>query len=338
MSYAANREREKCQKLKERIHGEEAGTPDQTERLLWGHEYHMALFKKYKGEIDPPADVDNSFTLPERLSLSKDAKKVALLREAFKHLGGLAFSDKPDYDLIKRCLEGFLDEENSDDSITPIDWERLADSTSRKRKAKVMMGEGIPTWALDETEDPADSALFQEAEALSSESEVKLTGEAADMARLPLELQYRIAQMEYNALHHSTIRPHLALRDWLEAALPLLYGEWNSQKFERGGHRSNDDGYRREFYLKLINKCIKCAMKFQNFRQLDCIYCDPIKEENGGNLNRKKRKISTTMKKPSAGSVGTDLLAISQVAFRLRAEKRKEEKKTFAPPPRLSFG
>lgn len=338
MSYAANREREKCQKLKERIHGEEAGTPDQTERLLWGHEYHMALFKKYKGEIDPPADVDDSFPLPERLNLSKDAKKVELLREAFKHLGGLAFWDKPDYDLIKRCLEGFLEGESIDDSITSIDWELLADSTNRKRKAKTLTDAGIPIWALDETDDPVDSSLLKEAEALSGESEVHLTGEAADMARLPLELQYRIAQMDYNALHHSTIRPHLALRDWLGAALPLLYGEWNSQKFERGGHRTNDDGYRREFYLKLINKCIKCAMKFQNFRQLECVYFDLVKEENGGKPHRKKRKISTTIKEPSVGSVGADLLAISQVAFRLRAEKRKEEKKTFAPPPRLSFG
>jgi serine/threonine protein kinase len=338
MSHAAVREREACRKLKERIHGEEEGTPEQTYRLLMGHDYHVALFKKFKQGIDLPEGVkEDDGTLPEPLAMSKDAKKVELLRKAFHHLGGLSFWDMPDYDLIKECLEGFLEGEIEDPSITPIDWERLADSTKRKREAAPLFGKNVPTWDLLDEVDPIDSSIFQEAEAAAAGEmpEVNLSGEAADKARLPLELQFRIAQMEYNTLHHSAVPPHLALRDWLKVALPILYGEWDSQKFERGGHRNNGDGYRREFLLKLVDKCLTCSSRFRHFRQLDCIY---ISTKNGSNAPKKKRKIACTISELSPDSLGSDLLAISQVSFRLRAMKKYEEKISRAPPPRLSFG
>lgn len=346
MSHAANRDRTSCQKLKERIHGEEDGTPDQTERLLRGHEYHMALFKKFKGGIDPPEGVaEDDGTLPEPLALSKDEKKVALLRKAFQHLAGMSFSDRPDYKLIKECLVGFLEGETPEPenakSVSPIDWDLLAEHTSEKAIAKPLLGGDIPLWDFEGDEDPVDSSLFQEAEAdTTGESEIKLSGAEADLARLPLELRYRIAQMEYNALNHLTIPPHLALRDWMKAALPIVYGEWDSKKFERGGHRSSDDGYRRELYLKLIDNCLKCAEKFQNFRSTECIYVDdyPTNGENGVIRTKKRQKVSTSIDKPPLGSLGSDLLALSQVSYRLRALKEREEKKPRAPPPRLSFG
>jgi hypothetical protein len=191
-------------------------------------------------------------------------------------------------------------------------------------------------------DDQVDSALFAEAEADAAAEvvEFKLTGEAADLARLPLELKFRIAQMEYNSLHHSSIAPHLALRDWFKVALPILYGEWDSQKFEKGGHRKSDDGYRREVYLMIIEKCLKCAGKFNHFRQLDCVNSS---EENGSTAPsstsaKKKRRICSTVSEPSAGSLGSDLIALSQVSFRLRAAKKAEEKTSRAAPPRLSFG
>ncbi len=343
MSHAANRDRESCQKLKERIHGEEDGKPDQTELLLYGHEYHIALFKKFRGGIDPPDDPSvNDEVLPEPLSLSKDEKKVALLRTAFKHLASLAFPDRPDYELIKACLKGFLEDPiQNTDTVAPINWEELAISIGKKRRYKAFMGKDVPDWDYEDVDDPVDSSLFQEAEASAiGEPVVELSGEDGDLARLPLELQYRIAQMEYNMHNFSTIRPHLALRDWMKAALPLLYGEWDTKRFERGGHRSSDDSYRRELYLKLISQCLKCSERFQNFRTPECIYFveSPVNEGNGGVGHKKRRKICSSIKGPASGSVGSDLMAVSQVAFRLRLAQEQEEKKPRAPPPRLSFG
>jgi serine/threonine protein kinase len=337
MSHAANRDREACRKLKERIHGEQEGRPDETERLLLGHEYHVALFKKFKGGVDPPEGVnEDDGTLPEPLPMSKDPRKVELMRKAFKHLGELSFWDIPDYDLIKNCIEGFLDD-NVDPSIAPIDWQKLEDSMAEKRyKSKPLLGKELPTWNFVDDEDPVDSDMFTEAEiSVNGEMpEVKPTGHAADLARLPLELQFRIAQMEYNTLHHDSISPHLALKDWMKVALPILHGDWDSNKFERGGHRSNGDGYRREFYLKIIGMCMKFASKFNNFTQLDCTHHRD--DENG--LAKKRRKIISTITEPNAGSLGSDLIAISQVSFGLRAAKKAEEKLSRAPPPRLMFG
>lgn len=340
MSHAANRDRISCQKLKERIHGEEEGTPDQTEQLLCGHEYHTNLFRKLKGGIDPRDEVaENDIEVPDPLPMSRDERKVGLLRKAFEHLKAMKFSDTPDYQLIKECLEGFLDEEKVQDCETagPIDWEQLSKDTSIKLQVRPFMGKQIPEWDFEDIMDPVDSSLFQEAEANTPwEPEARLSGGEEDLARLPLELRYRIAQMEYNALNHETIRPHLALRDWMRAALPILYSEWDSKKYERGGHRSNDDGYRREFYLKLVNRCLRCASKF-DFRSMECLYYDDPNAERESS-ERKRRRITSTIEGPRSESKGFGLLAISQVFFRLRAEKQREERLSRAPPPRLSFG
>ena len=82
MSHAANRDRESCQKLKERIHGLEEGQPEDTAMLLRGHAYHIANFKKCKGGIDP---VNDDVQLPEPLAISKDEKK-AKREQAKTHL------------------------------------------------------------------------------------------------------------------------------------------------------------------------------------------------------------------------------------------------------------
>jgi hypothetical protein len=170
-------------------------------------------------------------------------------------------------------------------------------------------------------------------------------------ACLPLALKFRLAQMEYNILHPNSIPFHLALRDYLKVALPISYGEWDSKKLEKGGHRSNDDGYRRERYLMIIEKCLKCADRFNRFRGIDSIYHEYSNESEQKNENgsattttqtlskpKKRRKICTSISEPTEGSLGSDLIAISQVFFRLRAAKKAEEKKSRAPPPLLSFG
>jgi hypothetical protein len=167
-----------------------------------------------------------------------------------------------------------------------------------------------------------------------------LFGEAADLARLPVEMQFRVAQMDYNTFHHGTIKPHLALRDFLNVSFPLLYGVWDSQKYEKGGHRSDNDGYRRECYLRLVDKCLQCAKTFHGFRNKDCYY---HKEGTGPSPTAKRRKIVTTnIRGPSSStttttvsSMGIDLVAVSKVLFELRMVKKAEERLSRAPPPRL---
>lgn len=392
MLYAANRDRAACKLLKERIHGLEAQSDgrlgNDTRRLLMGDEYHRALFKKRNGKVDPPMDHeegaliedDDDPDLPLPLALSEDENKVELLTKAFDHLKDLGYADIPDYDLIQKCLEGFNEKEtdpNFDDNSTKedrssriprIDWNLLSKAFKNvDSKNSVAKNSGMDD---DDEEDPLDSSIFAEAETSitkgnSGEEEgTPLYGEAADMARLPLELRFRIAQMEYNTSHNTTIEPHLAMYDWLAACLSLLHNPWNSKKYERGGHRSNDDGYRRELFLKLVNKCLDCASKFGGFRETKVIYYDDDDDENdcddkntaGVNKNgtkerptkRRRRQLSniheptTTSGEKSQsldnkGSSG-DLLLISRVLFELRMVKKADEKLSPPPPIRLSFG
>mmetsp|Transcript_24326 Transcript_24326/g.67334 ORF Transcript_24326/g.67334 Transcript_24326/m.67334 type:complete len:820 (-) Transcript_24326:159-2618(-) len=418
MCYAANRDRAACKLLKERIHGLEAQADgrikNDTRRLLMGDEYHRALFKKRNGKVDPPMDHEEGALieddvdpdLPPPLALSEDEHKVEMLTRAFDHLKGLWYADIPDYDLIQKCLESFLEKEidprsganttaattktngGAESFIPRIDWKLLsesfkcsdADGRSAKHSNK---RSSVPTWELaGDDMDPLDASIFAEAETSISkgnngeEESAPLYGEAADMARLPLEMRFRIAQMEYNASHNSTIEPHLALNDWLAACLPLLHGSWNSRKYEKGGHRSNDDGYRRELFLKIVNKCLDCASRFGWFRDVRVMYDDNDDEsddesegttnktkESGTDANterpskrrRRRRNICTSNsheptaiaasgeERPSetegngAGAV-VDLVLISRVLFELRMTKKAEEKLSPPPPIRLSFG
>jgi len=393
MSHAANRDRAACKILKERIHGIGAQADgelrDETRQLLMGDEYHRALYKKRKGSVDPPLKheqngfiVDgNDPNLPRPLHLSEDKHKVGLLSKAFDHLKGLGYDDVPDYDLIRESLEGFLEEENTTTSnddriengeseIPRIDWKNLSESFKRKERSKRISNRlditSVPSWEfVDENngKDPVDSLIFAEAEAslmngsnVEEENGAPLYGEAADLARLPLELRFRIAQMDYNTLHNTTIEPYLALSDWFKVCFPLLYRPWHSNKYEKGGHRSNDDGYRREFFLNLVNKCLDGAEKFGGFRNTNIIYSD-IDGGGGGNSvdevcttggnerpsKRRRRTQINNMHEPerkgevSSNKKSIDLIAISKVMFELRMRKQAEEKLPRAPPPRLSF-
>ena len=186
--------------------------------------------------------------------------------------------------------------------------------------------------------DPVTAEIFMEAGANASFEmpDESITKEEGQFTRLPLELRFRIAQMEYNMLHHTKIPPHLALRDWLRVTLPVLYGEWDCKTFEKGGHRASTDGYRRETFLQVIDRCLKCTEKFSRFRQPACVYHE--QKDSDSSRPRKRRRIKSTMREPKIGSLGSDLLTIANVSFRLRHAKRLEQKKAYAPPPRLQFG
>lgn len=168
-----------------------------------------------------------------------------------------------------------------------------------------------------------------------------LSGEAADLARLPLQMQFCLSQVEYNAQHPDTIPLHLALRDWMSLAVPLAHGTWDAASWERGNHRTDDDGYRNEVYMSMLQKCLDAAEPFNGFADKDCFYYP-----SSDGANRKRRRVGTSAvpqlvaenDNESGGGSESPLLVVSRVFFLLRLALDMEKGKNFAPPPQLSFG
>merc|ERR1712232_433170 len=235
-----------------------------------------------------------------------------------------------------------------------IEWtDNAAGQTPpKKKKKKKDKDERImPKWefrgqhcdpGIDE--DPlVDSDLFDEVIAPPVESlqqgptgEILSESERA-IRRLPLERQFWIAQMEYHADHLATAVPHIVLKDWMKVAIPLLYRDWDAKSYESGGHRSVSDGYRREFYLDLVEKCLKWAKLFDYFSKREFLgyyntQSNGIKVEGVEVHSPKKRQIYTR-NFATQGSLPTDLAAVSKVIFGLKAARRAERTKSFAPPP-----
>lgn len=369
MSHAANRDREACQKLKEKVHGDasrdqnhnllgnESPPEDETHQLLMGDLYHLAKYKRDHSKSSSSSKSGEETPLPEPLAMSKDQHKVQLLRTAFAHLATLQFWDVPDYDLIQSCIKSFLDGPPSmDDPIAPISWEHFPSKPSKYRRGEStsssisssLLRKRVPTWNLSGRDaDDWDEDLFDETEApCSNEGESgsshPLEGDDADLARLPLEFRFRLAQMDYNTFHSRSCPMHLALRDFMNVAFPLLEGEWDSRTFEKGNHRSNSDGFRRDLYLKLLDKCLKCADHFGRFTDKSWLYdqqTTPVAEDSSGHSApaSKRRKIVATPRE-SRRKRKTDILEIARVITDLEIRKAAEEKKNLAPPPRLSFG
>lgn len=87
---------------------------------------------------------------------------------------------------------------------------------------------------------------------------------------------------------------------------------------------------------------------------MNIMYDDDDASTNGDKSNgiggserpkkRRRRLDVSNMHRPTTSSENTsssglpDLLTISKVMFELRMKKQAEEKLSFAPPPRLSFG
>lgn len=394
MSHAANRDRDMCQKIKEQVHGlvpssdttngttaatAASSTKDESEKLLMGDDYHVAMFRhdqKVEANKDKPVPAGSVSPSPPRLpvplEMSQDKAKVKLLRQAFSHLAKLQFWDQPDYNLIRRCIQGFLDEEGAVGEADDIEIEWTATTSGsedgggggsskeksarkkRKREAKAAAaaGEQVPTWQFrgehcdpEVDEDPMiNSEIFEGlVVAPAAEGTKKILSESEQaVRRLPLEQQFRIAQMEYHAKNVKTALPHIVLQDWMKVAIPLLYADWDSKAYESGGHRTSSDGYRREYYLELVEKCSKWARQFDTFSKKEYLgyqtdtSSNGIKVEEGESPPIMKRQIVTTL--GSEAPCSTDLASVSKILFGLKTASRSERCKSFAPPPLLSFG
>lgn len=137
----------------------------------------------------------------------------------------------------------------------------------------------------------------------------------------------------------------MALRDWMALAVPLAHGTWDTATWERGNHRTDDDGYRNEVYMSMLRKCLDAADPFNRFSDRDCYY-HPLAE---GETKAKRRRVTTSVvpqlvSDDSAGGADDDavmespLVVVSRVFFSLRLRLSSEQGKNFAPPPKLSFG
>jgi hypothetical protein len=320
MSYAANRDRETCQKIKETIFE----TKDAS-RMLQGELYHIASYKRDKMQQDGKTELP---PLPEPLAISTDPAKVELLRQAFDHVGSLGFASVPDYELLQRCLHGYLEGSTYDEAVPKMKFQSKKKSSGfspERDDSRKDWDAKTPQWDLVNLLDPMDDKeIWRDAKQQVLTEDINLTpagGDAGDTARLPVEFQFRIAQMSYHSRHAKDTPHHVALRDFMKTAVPLLYGEWDSLTFEKGNH--NSKGYRRELYLKVIEKCLKCAQRFQNFSSKECYY--EISENES-----KKRKIASNLGKGA-------MSAVSKVLVGLNVARKQEMKKPTAPPPVLSF-
>mmetsp|Transcript_4909 Transcript_4909/g.7199 ORF Transcript_4909/g.7199 Transcript_4909/m.7199 type:complete len:788 (+) Transcript_4909:22-2385(+) len=418
MGYAAIRDRQMCQRIKEWVHGEREEVNDDNEKndassariicqkvcsdrveeFLKGSEYHLSKYKRdvalHKANKQQGDSNENSSSvgtieeadlppLPAALDMMHDKRKIKALRDAFDHLATLEFADRPNYDLIGKCLDCFLTDEDNNiqnrgistekgligQNIPSIHWKQPTAKEMDKRKWERMgkvkkenkiglcrpsllflddldpLSEGTLTDAENMLElaaaqaEDAGNASHHDGMATSNNSN---SAEVNDVTRLPLELQFRLAQVEYNAANPDTIPIHLAFRDWIELASSLVYDTWDSSKYERGNHRLNDDGYRRELYLRLVHQCIEAAKPFGNFCSRDCFYFEGNNDDQiDHHASRKRRRISVDENKiidKSNSSAMSSMLAFSKVSCALRALLDREREKIFAPPPALSFG
>jgi hypothetical protein len=135
-----------------------------------------------------------------------------------------------------------------------------------------------------------------------------------------------------------------------------LYDEWDSRKYENGGHRTATDCFRRENYLTVLKKCQKCANTFQQkFRSQACFYRSGGEQANGGSgddmsmnsldanvasseppLTKKRRIISDSS--PSSSS-SSNFVTVSRALVGLRWAIQTESGKKSAPPMMIqSFG
>eukprot|EP00546_Thalassionema_frauenfeldii_P003628 CAMPEP_0178936416 /NCGR_PEP_ID=MMETSP0786-20121207/25168_1 /TAXON_ID=186022 /ORGANISM="Thalassionema frauenfeldii, Strain CCMP 1798" /LENGTH=310 /DNA_ID=CAMNT_0020614831 /DNA_START=566 /DNA_END=1498 /DNA_ORIENTATION=+ len=297
-----------------------------TEELLKGEAYHIVQFKRDKMAQDGRSDLPE---LPSTLDLSKDTDKVELLTKAFDHVGQLDFNEIPDYELLQRCIRGFLKGKSYDEEIPKMQLsdEKTAFSPQREGTNKCW-DDASPAWDLQDFLDPLDSLGVWKDAATQAEceesDELLLSNDASEFVRLPIEYQFRIAQMNYHAQHSEDTPHHIALRDFMKVALPLVYGEWDSAKFEKGNHRSNNDGYRRDLFLKIVEMCLDCASSFEDFFSTQCYYDTDV------NPSKKRRVLTTHNRKRYYTTVSVVILG-------LQSAKSKEIDKRSAPPPALRF-
>lgn len=366
MDHARSKERDKCQMMKEWIHGERSDPyekDDEYERylhieeLLKGGEYYKCKYRRYREkkrvERDGPSSVPKFTSLPEPLAMSKDKVKIQALIDAFNHLAGLNYTDEPDYDLIERCLNQFIaptDDghcENGKVQKTEslINWQQpsIEEVYQRRLERKVEVKEedsisgdhnynkgNTPHITFEDKsgfdyKDPLEEDTLIDAEREIQDRNGMQSSSVNYVMRLPLNLQFRLAQVEYNALHRDTIPCHLAFRDWMALAMDLVYKPWDERN-ERPNDQKNGNLYQRESYIKIIEQCLKGGEVFNMFQTRDCFY------DNVDEKNPKRRKMSL-------GHVFDkgDLMGLSRVIVELRSKLSVEQSRAVAPPPDIAW-
>mmetsp|Transcript_22868 Transcript_22868/g.41215 ORF Transcript_22868/g.41215 Transcript_22868/m.41215 type:complete len:268 (-) Transcript_22868:60-863(-) len=262
----------------------------------------------------------------ERHSTSKRRRAISSNTSCTLDTGGVAWN--------------LLDE----DDVDPLDDSTLVEAESDRRAAleaaaAVLEDTSRSAKGLDGSNTPGGSS--------SALDNGTFTGEASDLARLPLQIQFYLSQAEYNARHSDKIPLHLALRDWMSLAVPLAHGAWDTASWERGNHRTDDDGYRNEVYMSMLQKCLDAAEPFNRFSDRECYYYPTLgREEEGVEAKqRKRRRVGTTnavvpqlVSENLDGGNESPLVVVSRVFFSLRLALDMQRGKNFAPPPKLSFG
>jgi serine/threonine protein kinase len=312
------------------------------------------------------------------LAMARDEIKINALRNAFDHLAQLKYEDEPNYKLIQDCLKEFTrtdsiqeDVQREDSQIPAINWNQPTQKDiDRRRSEKLGISEKKTTFrqalAFNDTDDidPLLESTLDEAQTLqqlniaqqaninsssngmgpSSAIEDFLPkdslnySEIEDLTRLPLQLQFRLAQAEYNALHPSTVPVHLAFRDWMKLASSLVYDEWNTSEYERGDHRANDDGYRRQVFMRISQQCLDAAKPFDNFCKRDCFYYPTEGDEMNGMTKRRKIVADDgNGRNPTVSDKNSCFLAFSKLLCELKALVESEGNRLTAPPPELSM-
>ena len=320
---------------------------DQIADLLKGAAHHIGKQRNMQ---------DGKTPIPPPLALSCDKRRVNCLRKAFQHVSKLSFHDEPDYRYIDHCLKGFLPSssdstavKNEDACIPPIDWNipnawhdglsgsnsgRNKNSSSKNMRNDIDDSVGSSTiienlWpkqkscskvdGLDVTDIITQNLLDEAEQRRISQMATNPSSESS----IPLSLQFKLAQAEYNARHTESISKPRALDDWLQLGLSLIFYKW-SMKYEKGKRKEND-GYRREEYVKCIKRCIDSSKPFDRFQKKEYYNFDyetkSIKTDSESRLDCKRRRLST----------------ISIVWCGLLGALEKEEEKKFAPPPAISF-
>eukprot|EP00977_Amphora_coffeiformis_P013982 scaffold3821_cov173-Amphora_coffeaeformis.AAC.21 len=315
MSHAANRDREACQKIKERIHGGNGGA-DSTAEFLLGDEYHVTQFKNEQKRATGDIKI---YKLPEPLAMSRDVAKVEHLRVAFRHVSSLNFWDTPDYALVQKCIKGFLDDESTHPDVKMINW-----NLQKKTVKKSPESKRVPMLRVMEDVDPVNTEMLDSVE--NTEKPTSDPNHLDFLRRLPLSMQFRYRQLDRHSIGRGQTPIHVVARAWLALALPLLYEEWDAKKFEEGGHRTSTDGYRRETYLKLLEKCKQIADEFDSFESADWLFHPASEDSRLG----EKRKLNPDAKFP--------LVTITRAVFHLECTLEEEKVKRSPPPVALKFG
>jgi serine/threonine protein kinase len=326
MSYAANRDRDACGDIKADIFQNRKAS-----ELLKGESYHLINYKRNK--LQKEGITIGLPDIPEPLELSHDSSKIDSLQQAFDHLGSLGFTDTPDYDLLQSCIRSFLQGPTYDSGILKLKYQEVSRGFSPTPLDNSAEDSATPDWDFEDLKDPMnDRKLWREVQRQLDieKSESQMHGNSqnqrihnpTEFSCLPIEMQFRIAQMNYHSDHAEDTPPHVALRDFMKTAIPLVYGEWDSSKYEKGNHTSGR--FRRDLYLKVVDMCLRCASRFQYFSNKSCYY----DTEQDGTL--KKRRILCTLGNNS-------MTAVSKIILGLRSAKAKESIKPTAPPAALTF-